>query len=785
MMLSLAAPVLASDGLRLGLPGLGGRGVLGGILILLIGVLAAETIRRLAVHGVRPNNPPGRRAGAAATVLTAAVLISDMVALAATGLMVSTEPEALGAAFALLLLGSQGTFMTVGSARDPRARGLSVSTLGLAVGLFGAHALMLGSLGLPVADLVLLAAGGGVAALAGLGGLRALADGRRILPLLGLTVAIVVPALTTLGLGGHGEAGVPWQRSAVAAAVALLGTLLLAMAALHRSLSNQADSEAARLSRFAEASFEGIAFLHDGVLTDGNAAVCGMLGPAREALLGTPAPYLFARDCRAELATAVGTCPREARLLCADGRERPVELRRERLSGALPASEMLVVRDLADRRAAEARIERLAHYDPLTGLANRALFRDRLAQALATVARSGQGLALLCIDLDGFRAINDQFGPAIGDRLLTEAGARLATVTRDMDTTARLGADEFAIVQPFARQTDAAALAARLVARLAEPYRIDGLTIPASASIGIAIHPGDGQAPETLLRNAVQALARARVEGGTFRFFEPAIDARLRERRQTEQDLRAALGTAALQVHYQPLFDVESLGLVGYEALLRWQHPVRGPISPAEFIPLAEESGAILPLGRFVLQTACRTAAGWTGGQSVAVNLSAVQFKQSDLPQMVAAILAETGLPPERLELEVTESVLIDDAERALVALAALKALGVRIALDDFGTGYSSLSYLRRFPFDKIKIDRSFVQGLGEDAEAEAIVRSIVALGRSLNLSVTAEGVETELQLSRLRAQRCTEVQGFLLGRPMPQEALPAPARIMLDIAAA
>ena len=379
------------------------------------------------------------------------------------------------------------------------------------------------------------------------------------------------------------------------------------------------------------------------------------------------------------------------------------------------------------------------------------------------------------LDLGRFKAVNDLLGHEAGDQLLIEVGQRLLETLRASDTLARLSGDEFVIIQPLVQQArEAAALARRVVEALSTPFEIFGHPAEISVSIGIAVFPQDGASPTELMHNADTAMYRAKQDGhGTYLFFEPAMDRQIQERRQLEQDLRRAITRGEFVVYYQPLFECEAKTVSGFEALLRWQHPSRGMISPSEFIPLAEECGLIHTLGRWVLETpAGKPPLGRP--HRIAVNLSPVQFRQPDLPQLIAETLARTGLPPERLELEITEGVLIDNPDRAIAVLTALKALGTNISLDDFGTGYSSLSYLRRFPFDKIKIDQSFVKGLGEDDEARAIVQAIVALGRSLRLSVTAEGVETEGQLAQLRLLRCNQVQGFLLGRPMEQHHLPA-----------
>ncbi|MCK8785811.1 EAL domain-containing protein [Roseomonas sp. NAR14] len=430
--------------------------------------------------------------------------------------------------------------------------------------------------------------------------------------------------------------------------------------------------------------------------------------------------------------------------------------------------------DITARRRAEERVRHLAHHDGLTGLANRFLLSDRLGQAMAHASRAGTMVAVLCLDLDRFKPVNDVLGHAAGDRLLVQVAERLRTLARSADTVARIGGDEFVLVQSAVSQpTDAAELARRVTAQLAPPFDLDGQMVTVGTSIGIALYPTDGVDEETLLKNADTALYRAKGAGrGTTCFFEPGMEAKLRQRSLLEHDLRLALESDQLSLAFQPLYACGTRDVTAVEALVRWQHPTRGALPPTEFIPVAEESGLIQPLGRWVLERACTAALRWPRPYNVAVNLSPAQFRHGRLPEIVAEVLERTGLPAGRLEIEVTEGLLIDDADGALAVIRALKRQGVRIALDDFGTGYSSLGYLRRFPFDKIKIDKSFVQALEADPGARAIVDAILAMGRSLNLQVTAEGVETEQQFRFLQRLACDEAQGFLLGRPMTAERL-------------
>jgi diguanylate cyclase (GGDEF)-like protein len=425
--------------------------------------------------------------------------------------------------------------------------------------------------------------------------------------------------------------------------------------------------------------------------------------------------------------------------------------------------------DITEWLAAQEKISHMARHDALTNLPNRVLFHEQLEQGLR-LAKPGDQLAVLCLDLDHFKDINDSLGHPIGDALLKEVGRRLAACVGENDTVARLGGDEFAVVQLGQEEEMAATvLAARLVEVISAPYDIADHQIVIGVSIGISLFPQDGDNPSELLKNADLALYRAKADGrGTYRFFETGMDARAQARRLLEMDLRAAVQRNEFAVYYQPIRDVARDVVVAFEALIRWNHPERGLISPISFIPLAEETGLVVALGEHVLKVACADAATWPDGISVAVNLSPVQFKSPNLVASVVEALALSGLDARRLELEITESVLLQNSEATLTILHELRALGVRISLDDFGTGYSSLSYLRSFPFDKIKIDRSFVQELSTREDSMAIVRAVTGLGRSLGIATTAEGVENDAQLELLRREGCTQAQGYLFSRPRP-----------------
>jgi diguanylate cyclase (GGDEF)-like protein len=411
----------------------------------------------------------------------------------------------------------------------------------------------------------------------------------------------------------------------------------------------------------------------------------------------------------------------------------------------------------------------MAHHDLLTGLSNRALFMEKIEEAGARLRRRGETFTVFMLDLDRFKYVNDSLGHPEGDALLKETARRLKAALRETDVLARLGGDEFAILQTGEanQREDAIVLARRIIDVITEPYDINGNKVAIGTSIGVAMAPVDGIEPSELMKKADLALYRMKSEGRNgYRFFDAQMTADAVALHQLEHDLREAMQRNELEVHYQPVVDGKTRQPVGAEALVRWRHPKKGFIPPDKFIPLAEETGLIVQLGEWVLQTACAEAAKWPAPLKIAVNLSAVQFKKSNLLDVVMCVLVETGLPPERLELEITESMLIENDINISDVIRKLKNLGVSIALDDFGTGYSSLSYLTKFPFDKIKIDKSFTQNLIKRVECRAIVSSVHALGHGLDILTTAEGVETEQQFEMLRAAGINLVQGYLFGRP-------------------
>ena len=436
--------------------------------------------------------------------------------------------------------------------------------------------------------------------------------------------------------------------------------------------------------------------------------------------------------------------------------------------GGKPGLVLTVIEDVTDRKRSEARIDHLARHDPLTDLPNRVFFGERLGRAVERAKAAHTEFAVLCIDLDYFKEVNDVFGQAIGDAVLREVSRRLHQATGSA-FFAHMGGDEFAvIVENGTQPAAAAAFAVNLRHAIANDIEFETYRVRVGLSIGVALYPHSGVEAGALLANANAALYRAKAEDrGSIRFYEANMDRPLRERRALQNELRNAIKTGQFELHYQPQARTNG-EIIGFEALVRWRHPRRGLIAPNVFIPLAEESGLIVPIGEWILREACREASTWPRPLQIAVNLSPVQFRGGDLPGLVHAVLFETGVAADRLELEITESVLIEDFSRVSATLRQLKALGVRVALDDFGTGYSSLSYLHSFPFDKLKIDRSFIANVATNDQSATIVRTVIGLARRLGIPVDAEGVESEAQLSFLAAEACDEVQGYFIGRPLP-----------------
>ena len=506
-------------------------------------------------------------------------------------------------------------------------------------------------------------------------------------------------------------------------------------------------------------------------------------GMTREAMIGKTAKEVFpskeaarieARD--EEILCSSGPIFDEREIATANGEKRVAFSRRITFRDQRDQALYIlgVIDDVTERKLAEARIARLAHYDPLTEVPNRTLFREQLMKELSFVRR-GAKLAVLCLDLDHFKSINDTLGHQAGDELLKEVAQRIRGCLNEGDLIGRLGGDEFALVRTgLQHPKDAEALAQQLREAVAgHTYSLKGHQTGSDLSVGIALAPEDGVEIDELLNHADLALYGAKAEGrGSYRYYEPEMNARMKRRRSLEVDLRSALLKNEFVLYYQPILALESGSITGCEALLRWQHAQRGMVLPAEFIPVAEETGLINGIGEWVLKQACSDATGWPSSVRVAVNVSSAQFRNSALPLVVVGALAESGLPAQRLELEITESVLMQNNESSLLLLHQLRELGVRIALDDFGTGYSSLSYLRSFPFDRIKIDRSFVADLLEGNEAVAIVNAILSLASSLKMKTTAEGVETAVQQRLLQAAGCDEGQGYLFSEPLPASSI-------------
>jgi len=431
--------------------------------------------------------------------------------------------------------------------------------------------------------------------------------------------------------------------------------------------------------------------------------------------------------------------------------------------------------DISERKASEAEVLRMAYHDGLTGLPNRVMFSRLLDAAIDQAKASNASFALHCLDLDHFKSVNDRLGHPGGDAVLQQIAARLTSCMTGTDVLARFGSDEFFILQTGSQPEGAVAVAERIAAVLSEPLEIEGHLFSVTASIGVAIYPQDGNDPDTLFRKSDVALYRAKTTGRALCcLFDASLDQRQGELLALKLDLQDAMNRDEFELAYQPLVNMETGQVEEFEALLRWNHPVRGWVSPADFIRCAEESGLIIPIGAWVLERACQEAATWPGRLRVAVNVSPIQFRDKGVLATAAAALEASGLPADRLELEITESVLLLDDDVNLSLLRELRSMGLRIALDDFGTGYSSLSYLQRFPFDKLKIDRSLVSRVAEGEGGRAVIRAVIAMCRALGISITAEGVETQEQFDQLRLETCDQVQGYLISRPVPSREVPA-----------
>jgi diguanylate cyclase len=569
--------------------------------------------------------------------------------------------------------------------------------------------------------------------------------------------AIEVPA-STLPAG--------WLALAVACASFVIIGLSLAAIVLDIRDGRRSELEVDRMRDLADASVEGLLVCDGETIVSVNTSFAHLAGVPASSLVGAGLESCFPDKMARTRLLAGSNQPVETSLRHRDGSATPVELLLRPIVFAGRPHHVVAVRDLQARKEAEQHIHYLAHHDALTSLPNRSYFNARVDQEIASLA-GGESIAVLCLDLDRFKEVNDLFGHAAGDTVLQTVASRVTAVLGERQIMARLGGDEFAILMPGVRNPEAAGRFAETILEALRETSDTPETNSISTSIGIAICPDDATDRESLLSHADTALYRAKTDGrNTYRFFEAAMGAAVRERRMLEHDLRMAIARNELRLVYQPQTGVHDEVMTGFEALLRWKHPARGEISPAVFIPIAEESGTILEIGDWVLKTACREAASWEQPLTVAVNVSAVQLYNPDFVQQLHQTLLDTGLSPRRLEIEITETALVRDFNRALTTLRLIKALGVRIAMDDFGTGYSSLSNLRAFPFDKIKIDGSFIKSVNSNEQAATIVRAVLGLGRGLGLPVLAEGVETAAELQFLRDELCDEVQGYLLGRP-------------------
>ncbi|MDR5777065.1 MULTISPECIES: EAL domain-containing protein [unclassified Caballeronia] len=529
-----------------------------------------------------------------------------------------------------------------------------------------------------------------------------------------------------------------------------------------------------RLRDLADVALEGLLITQNNIIIAANRSIERLSGLKQDDLTGSEVSRLLPA---LELTTLLENEEREANLIGVDGIIVPVRVLRSTVPLGHSVQTVIAVRDQRERLRTEEKMRRLAFADPLTGLHNRTKFTELLERHTCTERRTDQGLAILLIDLDSFKIVNDTLGHAVGDAVLQDVSIRLSTLVKDRGIVARLGGDEF-VVMLTGDVSDVSAfdIASKVVEQLgARPFDIDGRTIHIGASVGLALFPEDGGDPSSLLRNADLAMYLAKSEGkGTVRRFEKILHERLQERQSLEAGLRIALSSGQLEVHYQPLVDAASGRITSAEALVRWRHPSLGLIAPATFISLAEETGLIVPLGTFVLKTACAEAATWPPEIGLAVNLSPAQFHDKSIASIVASAIEDAHLLPQRLEVEVTEGVLLADTGATLETLNRLRSMGVRVSMDDFGTGYSSLSYLRRFPFDRLKIDRSFVRGIPSDAESVAIARAIITMSTCLGLLVTVEGVETAEQYAFAVSEGCTSIQGYYISRPMRAEAFAA-----------
>ncbi|WP_245291223.1 bifunctional diguanylate cyclase/phosphodiesterase [Methylobacterium aquaticum] len=754
-----------------------------------IGVYAASAI---ASHAARSEGPARRQWALASIVASGCTAwATHMIALLAfePGMEAGFEPV-LTALSLLLVIGGigAGVGLTLGQRR--RLRRFAAGAI-LGLGVTALHYVGQASYrvtGQVAWDLSLVA--GSVLASLALSGLGMVAAGERSRVLRRAAVPLILGSIVVLHLCGMTalsltyDPRVPLPATAIAPstiapiiATVSVSLLVLAFVGLRMTLAARAQMrrDRERLRELASLALEGLAVCDDaGRITTANRSLELLSGLSQGELIGCGIARLLPGLVLADLPEQE---ERDAELVDAGGQGVPVRVLRKDIAIGHKRQTVVAFRDQRERLRSEARLRTLAFTDVVTGLANRARFGDLLAHhaAVQRTRDAGQesGIAVLMLDLDRFKFVNDTLGHGMGDALLRKVATRLRSAVAEADVVARFGGDEFAILLlGVAEAGQPRAVAARIVAAIDRPFLLDGQLVHVGVSVGVAMACDATGGAEELLRNADLALYKAKAEGkGTFRMFEPAMAERMQARSRLEADLRRALGAGEFELHFQPLVDVRTGAVTAAEALVRWRHPEQGLVSPADFIPLAEETGLIMPLGAWVLRTACLQAVSWPREIKVAVNLSPVQFRDDRLPETVAETLRATGLEADRLELEITEGVLLDDEERTLMMLTKLRATGVGLAMDDFGTGYSSLSYLRRFPFSKIKIDRSFVRLLPDDAESAAIVRAIIAMGAGLGMATTVEGVETAEQYAFVAAERCGQVQGYHVSRPLPGTA--------------
>jgi diguanylate cyclase (GGDEF)-like protein len=566
----------------------------------------------------------------------------------------------------------------------------------------------------------------------------------------------ITPALLSFGIA----------LVSVVIITAALGALWLDVREQRRTVT-----EAGRMMALAEAAIEGLVVAEDGTIVVANSAFATLVDRPADALVGMPLQAMLQQAVLTDVVANAGTAY-EMSLQRADGVKPIVEVIARDIVYAGRKATAFAVRDLSARRRDEQQLRFMAHHDSLTGLANRTAFNRQLQQEIQHAQRNGVGFAVLCLDLDRFKEVNDLFGHGAGDAMLQLVAECLSEALDEGMMCARLGGDEFAVLVP---DIDEPARAGRVAETILDAFRRANLANESgahvSASIGIAVYPSDAQAAEQLITNADTALYRAKQDGrGVHRFFEPEMGVAVREKRLLENDLRTALVRGELRLVYQPQVDLATGNVSGFEALMRWENADRGSVSPGLFIPVAEESGLILALGSWALRSACREAATWDNKLTIAVNVSTIQLHAADFPELLSDILIETGLEPNRLEIEITETALVRDMQRAVATLETIKLMGVRVAMDDFGTGYSSLANLRAFAFDKIKVDKSFIASVDGSDQSAAIVRAVLGLGSGLNVPVVAEGVERIEELEFLLRETCAEAQGYLLGRPLDIE---------------